>query len=76
MIFTYVIEDMEGVIRDQFDYEVEDMDLRNAYWEILLRYDKEELIDFLVNEYTIDDFYDELKEYFEEGAMECHRESR
>lgn len=76
MIFSYIIEDNEENPVADFDYEVENDIIDDVLADILLRYDKDELIEFIIDGCTADDFYDELKEYFEKQALEDYYEQR
>lgn len=76
MTFYYLIEDMEDNIIDEFEFEVEEDELSLAYNIILNRYDKDKLIGFIMEGDTIEDFRDELKEYFEEEAIKWRKDTK
>ena len=77
MIFSYIIEDMEENPVEDFDYEVEDVTFGLKH--LLKDFSKEELINMLVDyaqDELEDEFYSELKEYYEDEAMEYHYDKR
>lgn len=76
MVFSYIIEDMDGNPVEDFDYEIFTEERQDALEEILMGYDKKELVDLLLDCCDPYDFYDELKEYFEDDARSWHNEQR
>ena len=61
---------------EDFEYEVEEVDYRSILDEL----DKKELIDYILDNIDYSDieenFYDEIKEYYESEADEWFRESK
>lgn len=76
MVFNYIFEDMNGNTVEDFEYEVFVEEQFDALGEILMEYDKKELVDLLLSYCDSYDFYDELKEYFEDDARSFYKENK
>ena len=69
MVFNYTIKDTQGNVTDEFEYSVYNDQRNDALKQIIQKYSKEELVNFVYEFCDAYDFYDELKEYFEKDAM-------
>ena len=76
MVFNYIVEDMDENPVGDFEYEIFTEERQDALEEILMGYDKKELVELLLNCCDPYDFYDELKDYFEEDARRWYDEQR